>query len=553
MTNLKENFIEKALKKHGGKYSYHHVNYVNSHTKVLITCPIHGDFLQTPDKHLQGRGCRKCADEAASKRMKKSLNDFIENAKKVHGDKYDYSKVEYKRSNQKVCIICPEHGEFWQTPSSHLSGCGCKKCSLKKENKYTTETFINEVKKIHGDKYDYSKVEYNGCDEYVVVVCPEHGEFKIKARHLIHGTGCKKCGIEKRSFERLSNSKEFIEKAKQIHGDKYDYSKVEYINAHTKVCIICPEHGEFWMTPNDHLSNMHGCRKCGNNLSKNENDIVDKIKEYGINVEQGNRKILNGKEIDIFLPDYNVGIEYDGLKWHSDEFCKDKNYHVNKTNECLSHGINLIHIFEDEYYHHKELVLSKIEHILHIDNGLEKINARQCKIKEISNKEAFNFLERNHIQGFSKSTVYLGCFYNEKLVGVMTFVKEKEGYWELNRFASDINYICRGVAGKLLSYFKKNYEWEYIKSFADRRWTINNENNLYTKLGFRQEKILKPDYKYCKGNVKERIHKFNFRKQILHRKYGLPLTMAESEMAKKLGYNKIWDCGLIKYVAERDK
>lgn len=551
--DLKEKFIEKAHKVHGDKYTYHHVDYINSKTPVLITCSKHGDFLQTPDKHLQGRGCRRCADELASNRMKMSVDVFINKSKEIHGDKYDYSKVDYVDSKTKVCIICPEHGEFWQVPSSHLSGCGCKFCSKIKENKYTTKTFIAAVKKIHGDKYDYSKVEYNGCDEYVIVGCPVHGYFKIRARHLIHGTGCKKCGIDKRSTERLSNSNEFIEKAKLIHGDKYDYSKVEYIDATTKVCIICPEHGEFWQTPNDHLSKEHGCRKCSNNLSKSENEIFEEIKGFGINVEQGNRKILDGKEIDILIPEYNIGIEYDGLKWHSDEFCKDKNYHLNKSNECLNKGIRLIHVFEDEYYFHKKLVLSKIKHLLHINEKLEKIDARRCVVEEISCKIASKFLEKNHIQGFSKSTVYLGCFCGENLIGVMTFVKEKENYWELNRFATDVNYICRGVAGKLLSYFKKHYEWHYIKSFADKRWVTNENSNLYTKLGFKKDSVLKPDYRYCKGNTKERIHKFNCRKQILHKKYGFPLTMTENEMTKKLGYHKIWDCGLIKYVVEKNK
>ena len=478
-----ENFIKKAREIHGDKYDYSKVEYVNAKTPVIITCHSHGDFLQTPDKHLIGRGCRKCADELASKRMKMSADEFISKAKEVHRDKYDYSKVEYIDSRTKVCIICPEHGEFWQTPSSHLSGCGCKSCSNNKEVKYTTESFIDTVKQIHGDKYDYSKVEYKGSDEYVIIICKKHGEFKVRARHLINGVGC---------------------------------------------------------------------RKCGNNLSKKENDISENIKGCGVNVEQGNRKILNGKEIDIYFPEYNIGIEYDGLYWHSDEF-KDKNYHLLKTNECLKSGVNLIHIFDDEYNFHKDIVLSKIKHLLHIDNDLKKINARQCIIREISNETALKFLEKNHIQGFSKSTVYLGCFYEENLIGVMTFIKGKDRYWELNRFASDINYICRGVAGKLLSYFKKHYEWDYIKSFADKRWVINEDDNLYTKLGFKKDSILKPDYRYCKYDMKERIHKFNFRKERLHKKYGFPLSMTESEMAKKLGYHKIWDCGLIKYIVERSK
>ena len=547
-----EHFIDAARKIHGNKYDYSKVEYKNAKEKVCIICSEHGEFWQTPYNHLKGHGCRKCFNEMSSKKQKSTIKEFIDKAKAIHGNKYDYSKVNYINNQTKICIICPEHGEFFQTPSSHLAGNGCKMCSKVKENKYTTETFIKALKKIHGNKYDYSKVKYNGCDEYVTVICPKHGEFKIRARHLIGGVGCKKCGIEKRKTKRLSNSDEFIEKARKIHGNKYDYSKVEYINAHTKVCIVCPEHGEFWMTPNDHLSNAYGCRKCCKNISKAENSIAEIIKEYGIKVEQGNRKILNGKEIDIFLPDYDIGIEYDGLKWHSDEYCKDRLYHFKKTNECLNKGIGLIHIFEDEYYMHKEIVLSKIKHLLHINNELEKIDARKCIVNEITNKTASIFFEKNHIQGFSKSTVYLGCFKDKELIGAMSFIKRKEKCWELNRCASDINYQCRGVIGKLLSYFKKHYEWNTIKTFADKKWIINENENLYSKLGFKKCIVLKPDYKYCKGNTKERINKDNFKKKLINKNHDLSSSMSKTEMAKKLGYHKIWDCGLIKYVLEKN-
>jgi superfamily II DNA or RNA helicase len=184
---------------------------------------------------------------------KLTTEEFIKRAKEVHGDKYDYSKVEYKSAKEKVCIICPLHGEFWQIPSNHLHGYGCPKCSGKNR---TTEDFIAEARKIHGDKYDYSKVEYVNTKTKVCIICPEHGEFwQNPCDHLI-GKGCPKCsGVNK------SNTEEFVKKAKEIHGDKYDYSKVFYINNKTKVCIICTEHGEFWQTPINHL-NGQGCPIC---------------------------------------------------------------------------------------------------------------------------------------------------------------------------------------------------------------------------------------------------------------------------------------------------
>ena len=191
---------------------------------------------------------------------KLDLNNFLERAKKVHNNKYDYSKVDYKNNSTKVCIICPEHGEFWQTPNSHLAGHGCPFCSYNvKKNK---EQFIKDSRKIHGEKYDYSKVDYKNAKSKVCIICPEHGEFWQKPNSHLNGCGCPKCGYENAFSKNRKKVKDFIKKAKEIHGGKYDYSKVEYKNNKTKVCIICPEHGEFWQTPDSHLRGS-GCKLCG--------------------------------------------------------------------------------------------------------------------------------------------------------------------------------------------------------------------------------------------------------------------------------------------------
>ena len=182
---------------------------------------------------------------------------------------------------------------------------------------------------------------------------------------------------------------------------------------------------------------------------------------------------------------------------------------------------------------------------------------RKCVVKSIKKNVAEVFLNTYHIQGFASSTVYLGAFYGDKLIAVMTFkVENKKSHkWELNRFASDYHYICQGVGGKLFKWFIKNYNPSEIKSFADRRWTLDKENNLYMKLGFNMIDILKPNYHYYNNKIDKcnRFHKFGFRKKILHKKYGFPLTMTEDEMTKELGYSRIWDCGLFKFVWKREE
>ena len=206
--------------------------------------------------------------------MSDNIN-FIKRANEIHGDKYDYSKTEYINNKTKVCIICPEHGEFWQRPDVHLKGSGCKKCVQKKLS--NSDIFVENAKKVHGDKYDYSKVEYKTTDIKVCIICPEHGEFWQTPYNHLKGQGCKKCANKILSKKKATTIQEFILKAREVHGDKYDYSKVEYINNHTKICIICPEHGEFWQTPYNHLRGF-GCLKCSvRNYYSNE-EYIESIK-----------------------------------------------------------------------------------------------------------------------------------------------------------------------------------------------------------------------------------------------------------------------------------
>ena len=429
-------------------------------------------------------------------------NIFIEKARQIHNDKYDYSKVNYVNSRTKVCIICPTHGEFWQTPHNHLKGYGCAECGKEKSHlpKITTEDFISKSKERHGNKYDYSKAYYKTWDAKVCIICPEHGEFWQTPSNHINGSGCPKCANEKRKNALLKDTKLFVDVATLVHD------------------------------------------------GKPEDEIVSLFSE--IEHQQHNREILNGMEIDIFIPPLKLGIEYNGLRWHSEEFGKDHRYHLDKLNKCNEKGIRLIQIFEDEWINHREICESKLKQICGLNTN-PKIYARKCEIREISDKtEAYEFLDKNHIQGRTVCTIALGAYYQNNLIGVMTFKKEKEGYWDLNRFATDINYQCVGIGGKLFKYFTRNYPFIKIKSFADRRWTTDPTNNLYTKLGFAFDSFVPPTYWYHNPKINPyiRFHKFGFRKQHLHKQYGLPLTMTEREMTETLGYTRIWDCGLIKYL-----
>ena len=255
-----------------------------------------------------------------------NTNEFIEKAKVVHNDRYDYSKVEYVNNRTKVCIICPEHGEFWQTPNHHLGGNDCPKC-VHQSYKHTTESFIEAAKKVHGDRYDYSKAEYVNAHTKVCIICPEHGEFWQTPTNHMKGRGCPKCKAAKISDMRLSSREDFIKKAIKVHGYKYDYSKVNYINSSTKVCIICPEHGEFWQTPNQHLRG-NGCRLCRESHLEREMRVA--LSENNIKFIVGHHfKWLGRQHIDFYLPDYGIGIECQGEQ----HFVKANRFNTRRTLE----------------------------------------------------------------------------------------------------------------------------------------------------------------------------------------------------------------------------
>ena len=245
--------------------------------------------------------------------MKSNTQQFINKAKLIHGDKYNYSKVEYINSKTKVCIICPIHGEFWQRPSSHLQGKGCLKCGFDKTasiKRLTREEFITKAKEVHDNKYDYSKVIYKNSDTKVEIICPTHGSFFQTPYHHLQGHGCKKCGDEAKSHKLKMNTTEFIIKAKEIHGNKYDYSKVKYDGVLEKVCIICPYHGEFWQTPDNHIQGC-GCPEC--NQSHLEKEIQQELEILNIEFEYNKKyNFLNGLQLDFYIPSKKIAIECQG-------------------------------------------------------------------------------------------------------------------------------------------------------------------------------------------------------------------------------------------------
>lgn len=355
-------------------------------------------------------------------------------------------------------------------------------------------------------------------------------------------TICPICG---KKFKKLT-----ISHIESVHEMKWEEFKKEYPDA-----VVLSEDQARKAIESIKLGNLIVSKD--RFVSKYERELQSFLNENGIKFEP-NRQILIGREIDLYIPEMNIGIEFDGLKFHTEFFGrKPHTYHVEKTNKCNSVGVGLIHIFEDEYVNHREIVFDKLRHILKLDYNKDRIMGRKCEIRVILKHTAEEFLNKYHIQGFGRATTHIGAFYHNKLIAVMSFKNNgpKSKGWELTRYASDTHYRLQGVASKIFKNFVKTNDVETVISFADRRWTLSSDKNLYTNLNFTLDKVCPPDYRYYNERVErfKRFHKMAFNKKKLIKEYGFPETMTELEMARELGYDRIWDCGLFRYVWKAQK
>lgn len=349
-------FIEKANKIHNYKYDYSLVNYVNNKKKIIIVCPIHGKFYQSPNNHLRNKGCKLCSNANQSLGIIK----FIDRSNIVHNFKFNYSECIFLNLKTNVKIICPIHGSFFQTPETHLLGSGCQNCSIisaAAKRSHTTEEFIKISNEKHNGKYDYSLSVYTGIDDKIKIICPNHGIFEQIAYSHMCGIDCAECkGVKK------SNSSEFIQKSNMVHNYTYIYNNVNYIQNKVKVIITCKKHGDFLQTPNAHLRG-DGCPTCTIKYSKLENEWLDFI---GIDNKFRRFKLPDFRNyvVDGFNPLTNTIYEFYGDYWHGNpkiykpnDFNKSSkksfgelyNITINRENKLKNNGYNVHYIWESDW------------------------------------------------------------------------------------------------------------------------------------------------------------------------------------------------------------
>lgn len=326
-----ESFIKKAREIHGNKYGYSKIEWVDRNTEVIITCPVHGDFPQTPRNHLHGNGCKECAKlTMGSERL--SLTVFLKRAKEVHGDEYDYSLIKHIKNNrEKLPIICKMHGVFMQSAHAHLdAGNGCRECGkyltrekLKGHGRtkrgYNTKTFIEKAQEIHGDTYDYSQVNFKDVRTPVTIVCKKHGPFPQVPYYHLAGNGCRQCYDERHSETVQKPFEQFVAEARAVHGDDYEYDETSYKGSKKKMRIYCKKCKKYFpQMPYNHINMRQGCPHC--QKSQGEKKVAMTLTEMGVQFtpqykiayKDGVIIKRGGIYVDFYLPEKRIFIEFNG-------------------------------------------------------------------------------------------------------------------------------------------------------------------------------------------------------------------------------------------------
>lgn len=517
-----EEFVEKAREIHGDKYSYEKAVYVGCTKPLVIICPAHGEFLMSPHKHISGKqGCPECGKLVRAAKRNKGAQ-FVERAKAIHGDKYDYSLVNYKTCKDRVEIICNKCGKhFTQTPDNHINlqrgcpFCGAesskekltaqskarkgqklghyqKKDGTLSKQRCTTEEFLKKVfNKFpqNKDLFDYSHVKYTTCEEKVEIHCKVCGYIMHQkpSDHLL-GKGCKRCAGRKSMEKAIISFPEMVKRAQEVHGDKYEYFEDSYTNMSKPMLIKHKKCGNvFPQRPEFHIGKKQGCPFCQHVVSSGEKDVLAFVKEYTRCEVQNNVRVvpdffvgskrIHKAELDIYIPELKLAIEYNGTHFH-DISLKGKGYHIGKRKACEQLGIRLISIWECDWQDDRKRPI--LERYLKNALGVREertVYARSCVVKDVPQDVYREFMEANHIQGYASAKEAKCGLYTKdtnELVACMSFriLKNKDQkntpfvMWDMVRYATKCN--VPGGRSKLFHHMQQRFHMDHVQSFIDR-------------------------------------------------------------------------------------
>jgi len=534
----KEDFLAAAQKIHGLRYDYSGVVYLGSRVQVQIVCPEHGIFNQTPADHIHARaGCPACV---GNKRL--TLEEFLEDGRKIHGSKYDYSRVVITNNTNPVEIICPEHGSFWQAPKQHRKGRGCPRCGG--TAKLTKEAWVQRSDQAHQGKYDYSQSQYVNMATEIAIICPKHGVFHQLPSVHVNGHGCPACAKEALG-RRLQRDPTEVRKELHLGRPGYAYDTSGYTSNKDKIAITCPNGHEYTQSTSD--ARRYGCPTCAGRNSMGEQELREFISALGVTVVRS-RKIAAPKEIDAWCPEQKVGFEFNGLYWHSDAFADARRRHIDKSNATQASGGRLIHIWSDDWRDRR----TAVEHLIRAALGvLPSVGARQCEVRPVSKPEAQTFLSTYHLQGWTPAD-YLGLWKDGELQACIGMAPQRSargkgsaGVWELVRYAARVR--VSGGGSRLLSAWRSAAPpWTKIVTYCD---LAQFTGGLYQAMGFVEAQRYGPDYKVLFAGEDVRRHKSSVQKSKLKTLLGPKFDAAKSEAHLCLENNifRVYDCGKVRF------
>lgn len=509
-----------------------------------------------------------------------SLTDVVAKFPAEIRDRYDFSHACYTGALTRITgIVCPDHGEFAQYAAQlRRGGSGCPQCGhdLRGRNKrLTPEEAIAKAKAKHNGFYTYERSVYRTGSEKMTVTCPLHGDFQVAAsNHIVGGRGCPSCGATKRGHRgnpvaaarKTADAKMakftqvFLDRALDTHGPRYDYSKMVYKGQRTPLEIVCSEHGSFFQTPGHHIRREHGCPECSHHRSKGEAEILAFVSEM-VEAASRRRDIVPPKELDIYIPDHALAIEYCGEYWHGARNAEEESFartrHLDKMRACEAKGVRLLTVFENDWRNRPQALKHLIKNALGKTDG--SVMARKCRIGPVGPVRAREFYEAYHPQGGGGHGRCYGLYDGEELVACMRFAFgiNDRGYgservWSLSRYATSKS--VAGGASRLLKAFIEEVDPPRIKSFSDNRYFTGK---MYERLGFALEENIPPEYQvyhiktgllpktsWQRSKIAARIRDVGSTETYNHETD----HRTEREMTYLLGARRVYDCGKKRWV-----
>lgn len=487
--------------------------------------------------------------------------EYLARAQAVHAGRYTYESSTLCSANAKATIFCSLHGAFQQKLANHLRGVGCPACAGRGVD------WVERFRSVHGDRYDYSAVEFIEYKQPVKIRCHEHGEFlQTPDNHYRGKQGCPKCKGQRIRKIKQMPVREFIRRATEVHQGKFLYKNVQFTNVLSGVVeITCLLHGVFTQSPVNHLAGKIGCTKCNNKASKGEEAVATYMALFGA-VTRRDHDILSPRELDVYLPGQNVAVEYCGDYWHSLDSLEAvrvrKNRHHQKYQDCKDKGIRLFTIYESEWINRNYAIRRLLRNALGKSKG--KLMARKCELRSVPLTDAKEFYERYHPQGGAGNGEHYGLYWRDKLVACMRFTHgandrghAKERVWTLTRYATRIT--VAGAASRLFKAFITEHKPQEVKSFSDNRYF---EGGMYQQLGFVLEEETGPDYQVWSPKLGLRP-KTHYQRRVLAQRlkeHGFeegfdPDTdpRSEAEVTFLMGCRRLYDCGKKRWVWRLDQ